>query len=182
MDFSKLLQWPFILEHPDDAQNPITDIQWITVRGIGFLLVAWMFMKFVVPMFSGPMATRRKAIIDAQDQIDSTLKETESMRNDYRQRLDKLEDETQARMSEAVRESEQLSAHILSDAKSIASSIVRRGEDEVGRERDKAMVSLQKEFVEDVIGAARYAASKSLTGAAHHSLVEDFIQKVGASA
>ena len=182
MDFSKFLQWPFILEHPEDAQNPITDIQWISVRGVGFLLVVWFFWKVVIPMFfAAPLANRRKAIIDAKDQVDSTLQETEQMRNDYRQRLEKIEVEAQARMTEAVREAEDLSTHILADARVVAGGIVRRGEDEVERERGKAMVSLQKEFVEDVIGAARYAAGKSLSGAAHDSLVNDFVKRVGAA-
>jgi F-type H+-transporting ATPase subunit b len=177
MDLSKLLHNPFVLEHPDTA----TDIQWLIVRGLGFVLVLFIIIKFIIPMFfTQQLINRQKDIVTAAEQVEQTMRETEQMRNDYRQRLDRIEDETEARMAEAVREADNLRSQILAEAEANSESILRRGEAEVSRERAKAMVHLRSQFVEDIIGAAQYAASKSLDGPKQERLVSDFVKNVGA--
>lgn len=176
MDFSKLLTNPFILEHPGD----INDVQWLIVRGIGFLLVVWIVIKFILPAYITPHLVGRKEEIQiAAKQVDDTMRETRQMRDDYRQRLEGIEDETEARMAEAVREAEDLRNHIVGEGQQLAASIVRRGEDEVSRERAKAMVSIRRQFVEDVVGAAEFAAA-NLDAGNQRRLVEQFVQGVGA--
>ena len=83
-------------------------------------------------------------------------------------------------MSEAVREADDLRSHIISEAHKLADQIVRRGEDEVSRERAKAMVGIRRQFVEDVIGAAEHAAGR-LDGTNHRRLVDVFVRNVGAN-
>jgi F-type H+-transporting ATPase subunit b len=176
MDFSKLLTNPFILEHPGE----ISDLQWLIVRGIGFVLVIWVIVKFILPTQITPhLVSRREEIQIADDQVKSTLAETAQMRDDYRVRLEGIEDETEARMAEAVREAGDIRDHILTEAKVSAEAIVRRGEDEVSRERAKAMVGLRKQFVADVIGAAEHTAAQ-MDDKGHRRLVDLFISEVGA--
>ena len=175
MDFSKLLTNPFILEHPAE----ISDLQWLIVRGIGLALVVWVVVKFILPTQITPhLVNRREEIQIADDQVKSTLAETAQMRDDYRLRLEGIEEETEARMAEAVREAGDIRDHILSDAKLTAEAIVRRGEDEVSRERAKALVGLRRQFVEDVIGAAEHTAAQ-LDNASHRRLVDQFVHSVG---
>jgi F0F1-type ATP synthase membrane subunit b/b' len=177
MDFSKLLHNPFVLEHPGD----VSDIQWLIVRGIGFLLVLWIILKFIIPMFfKQQLIDRQQNIVTAAEQVEQTMRETEQMRNDYRVRLERIEDEAEARMAEAIREAEDLRNQILAEEMINSENIVRRGEAEVSRERAKALVHLRSQFVEDIIGAAQYAASKSLDAPKQQRLVSDFVKNVGA--
>lgn len=168
------LKFPFILEHPAEY----SDLQWLIVRGVGFVLVAWIFMKFVLPMIQQPLRERQGAIITAADQVEQTLKETEEMRNDYRTRLTGIEEETGRRLEEAVREAEELSDRILAEGRQTASALARRGEDEVERERAKAMVSLRSEFVDGVIGAAQNAARQVMDAGHQKRLVADFVKEL----
>src|SRR5262245_5756552 len=163
-------EFPFILEHPPE----FTDIQWLLVRGIGFVLVFWIFWKFIRPMVGVHLVSRHEAIVDADHQVQSTLRETEEMRNDYRARLESIHDETRRRMDEAVHEAELLKEQILAEANQSAATITRRGEDEVAREHAKAMVQLRSQFVEGVIGAAKHAAANSVTESHHRRLIEEF--------
>ncbi len=179
MDFSKLLHWPFILEHPGD----INDMQWLIVKGMGLIVVVFVILKFIWPSMIQPSLTQRQLDIAHQaDQIAETLKETEQLRNDYRNRLAKIEDEAKARLEEAVKEADDLRNRILAEAKTTAESLENRGRMELERERAKAIVGLQRKFVEDVIGAAQYAAEGSLDSASHDRLVSDFVGKVGSPA
>jgi F-type H+-transporting ATPase subunit b len=178
MDFSKILTNPFVLEFPAG----ISTTQWLIVRGIGLLLVIWVVVKFILPTQITPhLVGRREEIVIADKQVEDTMRETRQMRDDYRQRLEGIEGETAARMEEAVREAGDLREHIIAEAKLTAESIVRRGEEEVSRERAKATVGLRKQFVEDVIGAAEHAAER-LDGAHQSRLVDLFVKNVGAEA
>src|SRR5437867_7243239 len=118
---------PFILEHPAEY----SDLQWLLVRGIGFVLVFWIFWKFIRPMITVHLVGRHEAIVDADHQVESTLRETQEMRNDYQARLESIHEETRRRLDEAVHEAESLKEQILNDARLSVQAITRRGEDAV---------------------------------------------------
>jgi F-type H+-transporting ATPase subunit b len=168
------LKFPFILEHPAEY----SDVQWLIVRGIGFVLVFLVFWKFVRPMIVQPLRERQGAIITTAEQVEQTLRETEEMRNDYRARLTGIQEETERRLQEAVREAEDLSERILAEARNTANSLARRGEDEVARERAKAMVTMRSQFVEGVIDAAEYAAARSIDDGQRKRLVGEFVTEL----
>lgn len=173
---------PWTLHPPPSITNPlvsITTYQWLVVNIAGFAALVYIIVKFVVPVIRGMLNERRKAIEDAADQVASTLAETERMRNDYRQRLESIEDETRARMEEAVAEAARLRDQILQDAQSSAAAIVQRGQDEVAQERAKAQVALRIQFVDSVVRAAGYAASRSLSDEDRRRLMGDFVREVG---
>lgn len=170
--------FPFVIEHTKEVNT----LQWLIITGIGFVLLALLVMRWVWPSMIQPhLAERLKNIQENARQIETTLRETDEMRGDYRGRLERIHDETERRMEEAVREAESLREQILAEAQVTARGIVRRGEEEVGRERAKAMVTLNRQFVDGVIGAARYAASQALDGPSHSRLVDDFTRNLGAS-
>src|SRR5258707_1149180 len=107
---------PFILEHPAE----FSDLQWLLVRGIGFVLVFWIFWKFIRPMVTVHLVSRHDAIVEADHQVQSTLRETREMRDDYQARLETIHGETQRRLEEAVHEAESLREQILTEAKQAA--------------------------------------------------------------
>ncbi len=180
MDF--LHKWPFILEHPPEISPgvPMTDIQWLIIRLVGLALVYWVIRKFIWPsMIRGHLVDRHGAIVETDQQVKETMRETAEMRDDYQKRLEGIHHETQVRLDEAVHEAETLREQILAEAHANAQAIVRRGEEEVARERAKAMMLLRRQFVEDVIGAAQYAASRSLGAPQHRQLIEEFTKELG---
>ena len=171
------LEFPWKLEHPPEA----SDVQWALILVIGAAVLVWLLAKYIVPSMISPyLIERQKNIADAKAQVDATMRETEQMRNDYRERLARIEDETARHMQEAIEEARTLRESILSEARHNADAIVRRGMEEIERERAKAMLSLRAQFVEDVISAAEYAAARSLGGGEQRRLVDEFVQNVGA--
>ncbi len=168
--------FPWVIEHPSDAPH----VQFIIVTVFAFLLVVAFAWKLIPgPMIRGILDERRTAIGHAVDQVESTLRETEQMRNDYRQRLEGIHHETERRLAEAVLEASSLREAILEDAQKASQSIVRRGQDEVERERAKVVQSMRTKFVEDAIHAAEYAAARSLDPSAQRRLLQEFVQNVG---
>ncbi len=148
--------------------------QWITILVVGFVLIAFAFVKFVVPMITVHLVERREEITEASAQVESTLQETGQLRADYQKRLERIEDETEARMAEAVREANQLRDTILAEGRELAEGILRRSRDEAARERAKALVRLRIQYAEDVVAAAAYAASRSMDASSQERLVREF--------
>ncbi|NLI00083.1 MAG: hypothetical protein GX446_11410 [Chthonomonadales bacterium] len=170
------LQSPWILEHTSD----VTNWQWFVVRTVGFLALLYIVVRFIVPVVGSMLHTRREAITESSEQVRTTLAEAEKMRDDYRARLERIADETALRLQEAVREAEDLQAHIQEEAQQQAAAIVERTRRELRRERDKAMAHLRIEFTDTVIEAARMAAARTLTRERQAELVNLFVRDVGA--
>jgi F-type H+-transporting ATPase subunit b len=169
--------FPWVIEHPPEAGL----LPFVMVSVIAFAVVVWFVLKMVPgPMIRGILDERKTAIAHAADQVQSTLRETEHMRNDYRVRLEGIHQETERRLAEAVHEAESLREAILEDARKAAAAIVQRGHQEVERERAKTVKTMRTEFIDDVIQAAQYAAASSLDSNAHQRLVREFVQEVGA--
>ncbi len=169
---------PWILEHTSD----VTDLQWLVIRTVGFVLLAAIVVRFIVPVIRRMLETRRQTIIETAEQIRQTLDETERLRDDYRDRLERIADETSMRMQEAVREAEDLQAHIREEARQQAEAILERTRRELRRERAKAMAHLRIEFTDTVIEAARYAASRTLTRERQADMVSTFVRDLGTKA
>lgn len=142
------------------------------------LVLLFIFKVYPANEIRGILNEREAAIARAQEQVDQTMRETEEMRNDYRQRLQGIETETQRRLAEAVSEANTLRDSILAEARTSADAIVRRGEEDLARERAKAHITLRQQFVEDVIRAAEYAAGQSLDGGRQQKLVARFVDDI----
>ena len=169
---------PFRPEPP----APIGPGQWLTELSIGFLLLAFIVVRFIVPMLRGLLQERGRAIAETADQVQETLRETETLRNNYRERLEHIEDETERRMDAAVEEAQSLRERILAEAEEHARGIVERGAAEVERERAKVAVRLHREFVDDVVGAAEFAMERSVDERLQERLVADFVVRVRSGA
>jgi F0F1-type ATP synthase membrane subunit b/b' len=175
------LKFPWVLHPPPSITNasaPITTFQWLVISLAGFAALAFIVVKFVVPVIRGMLNERREAIEAADAQVKATLADAERMRNDYRQRLENIEEETKTRLEAAVAEAGRLREQILEEARGLAADIVRRGEEEVAQERAKAQAHLRIQFVDSVIRAAGYAASRSLTDADQGRLLGEFVREV----
>jgi F-type H+-transporting ATPase subunit b len=163
---------PWLLEHTSD----VTDMQWLVVRTLGFLIIVGIVLRYVVPLIRRMLHDRRQTIVETTEQVSQTLAETAQLRDTYRERLERIADETALRLQEAVREAEDLQAHIREEARQQAAAIVERTRRDLRREREKAMAHLRIEFTDTVIEAARHAALRSLTRERQSQLVGMFVR------
>lgn len=170
------LRSPFLLEHTAE----VTDLQWFIVRTLGFLVMVFIVWRFIVPVIRGMLNDRYRSIVSAEEQRQQTLADTEAVRDDYRDRLSRIEAETTERLDQAVVEADELKAHILGEAGRASAALIARAEAEVKMERAKALADLRAEFAGGVVGAAAEAAAKSLTEARQQAMLDRFISELGA--
>lgn len=167
---------PWLLEHPAE----ITAAQWLTTRISGFVLLVALIWKFLVPVLREKLAARTREVQETRDHVAETIRELEAMRDDYKRRLDSIAEETDRRLKAAVTEAQVLKEQIVEEARQLAQEIVRHAQEEVERDREKALARLRIEFSEDVIEAARHAASLTLTPSRQAALVAAFLNELEA--
>jgi F0F1-type ATP synthase membrane subunit b/b' len=169
---------PWLLEHTSE----VSDVQWLVVRTAGFAALALVVVKFIVPVVRAMLEGRLRTIEETAEQVRSTLAETERMRDDYRERLDHIAEETARRLQAAVAEADQLRRHIEAEARQQSEAMLAQTRAELRREHEKAMAHLRIEFAEDVVEAARFAASRTLTQDRQRDLVGAFVRELGGAA
>jgi F0F1-type ATP synthase membrane subunit b/b' len=172
------LHAPWALEHTPD----VTDPQWLIIRMVGFILLGLIVWKFAVPAVASMLAERQQDVADTAEQVHQTMQDAEMLRDDYRARLESIEDATEARMAEAVIEAADLREHILAEAATLAEAVRQRARDEVLHEQARTTVKLRQEFANNVVAAAAHAARQSLTTEDNSRLVADFVADLGAKA
>ena len=168
-------EWfPWALEHVPT----VSDAGWLMVTTAGFLVIAFIVGRFIVPVVGKMLSDRREAIALADGQVKATMAEVERLRNDYRDRLEHIEDENERRLTAAVAESETLRDQILAEAEVASRAILDRARMDVAQERAKVEARLKSEFAGHVVRAASYAAVRSLTPDDQDRLLDSFIAGV----
>ena len=155
--------------------------KFILVMAVGFVFLMLILKKFAF----GPLLAMLNA---RQDNIKSNLDEAQSRRDEmvrlqeeYRQRLNQIEDEARDKVQAAVKEAQAARDEILAKAQLDREAIVQRGGEEMQREREKAMVQMRDELANLAIDAASRVVKQNLTGASHAHLIDDVINGVGAN-
>lgn len=105
------ISFPWTLERPEN----INLIQWIIVNFIGFALIVWLVWKYLLPKIGEMLAERRTNISEMITQVDTTMRETAQLRDDYHSKLEGIQAETQLKLEQAMSEADILRNQILEE-------------------------------------------------------------------
>src|SRR3989338_8025948 len=101
---------------------------------IFFLIIKSFGWKHILKALEG----RRERIKNEFDKIESAKKEIESLRAEYAGHLQKIEEETRAKLHEAVREGQRISQEIQEEARQAARQILEKTKEDAALEVAKA--------------------------------------------
>ena len=145
----------------------------------GFILLWILLARYLFQPMLTLFDARRKAIKTTFEDAENERARAEEFRADYEKRLAGIEAEARARMQEAVKEAQNAKNEILADAKSRSDDILRRGQEDLAREREKTLTQLREEVVNISLDAAGKLIGESMDQPKHRKLVGDFIDRIG---
>jgi len=145
----------------------------------GFILLWLVLAKFLFRPVLALLSARNQDIKTMYEDAEGERAKAEEFRADYEKRLAGIEAEARGRIQAAVKEAQSARNDILADAKSRTEDILRRGQEELAREREKALAQLREEVVNISLAAAGKLIEESLDEARHRRLVSDFIDRIG---
>lgn len=155
------------------------DPRLIVVNVLGFVLLLWVMKRFLYGPITQVMSNRAEDIRSMYAAAESEKSAMEELRRDYEKRLDSIESEARERIQAAIKEAHGIRDEIISNARARAEAVLERGQEELAREREKAIVALREEVADLVIRASSRLLERSLDDAAHRKLIDEFISNVG---
>ncbi|HUV05072.1 MAG TPA: F0F1 ATP synthase subunit B [Armatimonadota bacterium] len=145
----------------------------------GFILLWILLAKYFFRPVLALLDSRRQEVKSLYESAESERAKAEEFRADYEKRMAGIEAEARARIQAAIKEAQGAKNEILADAKSRAEDILRRGQEDLAREREKTLAQLRGEVVNISVAAAGKLIEESLDQARHRRLVSDFIDRIG---
>jgi F-type H+-transporting ATPase subunit b len=155
------------------------DYRLIIVNILGFLILVWILKKFLYGPITQMIANRGEEIRSTYETAESEKATMEQLRKDYEKRLENIESEAHEKIQAAIKEAHGIRDEIIADARTRSEDILKRGEEELGREREKTVAALRDDVADLVVSASSNLLERSMDDAAHRKLIDDFISSVG---
>src|SRR5690349_13905010 len=132
------------------------ELNWqaIITQAVALILLVWLLKRFAFQPVLSHLDQRSADVRATYDKLEADRHAMETARAEYERRLADIEAEARERIQAAVKEAQQLREQMLSDARGQGEALVRHAQEEIVREKQKALVELRTEVVELAVGAA----------------------------
>jgi F-type H+-transporting ATPase subunit b len=146
---------------------------------ISFFILLVLLKKVAYPQILKAMKNREDTIRQQLEEAQKTKKEAETFLEDYKRQLAEARSEAQKVISEGKELGENMRKEIIQKAQEESNQIVKRAQEEIELQKQKALLELQEKIADLSIMAASKVINKSLNPEDHRRLVEEYISKVG---
>jgi F-type H+-transporting ATPase subunit b len=153
----------------------------ILSQAIAFIILVLVLKKFLFQPIQGLLASRQEEVRSTLEQVASDRQAMETSRREYEARLAGIEAEAREKIQAAIKEAQGLRDELVTKARSEAETLVRRGQEELQREKQKALVELRTEVADLAVQAAGKILGNAIDERQHRALISDFVSKVGTS-
>ena len=146
---------------------------------ISFILLVILLWKVAYPQILKGMKNREETIRQQLEEAQKTKKEAENLLEDYKRQLAEARSEAQKIIHEGKSLGENMRKEIVQKAQEESNQIVKRAQEEIELQKQKAILELQEKIADLSIMAATKIINKSLNTEDHRRLVEEYVSKVG---
>ena len=146
---------------------------------ISFFLLLVLLKKLAYPQILKAMKTREETIARQLEEAEKTKAAAEQLLADYRRQLADARAEAQKLINEGRGLGESMRKEIIQKAPEEANLIVKRAQEEIELQKQKALLELREKVADLSIMAASKVITKSLNSEDNRRLVEEYVSKVG---
>jgi len=146
---------------------------------IAFLIVFVVLWKLAFPRIIEALEKRNEKIEGDLKNAELTREEAEKLLGEYKAQLDEARTEAKKIMDEGKALGENLRKETIEKAQQEANHLIARAQEEIGREKDKAIKELQRQIADISIEVASKVIQKSLSKEEHSQLIDQYINEVG---
>ena len=150
----------------------------IAAQITGFILLWLVLRRFLFVPVLGLLDAREQDIKSTYEAAESEKARAEQFRADYEHRLAGIEAEARAKIQEAIKKAEESKNDIIADARRRSEDILKRGQEDLAREREKTVAAIREEVVDISLEAAGKLVGETLDEPRHRRLIGDFISRL----
>ena len=125
------------------------------------------------------MKKREETIKQQLEEAQKTKREAEDLLEGYKRQLAEARSEAQKIINEGKSLGENMRKEIVQKAQAESNQIVKRAQEEIELQKQKAILELQEKIADLSIMAATKIINKSLNTEDNRRLVEEYVSKVG---
>jgi F-type H+-transporting ATPase subunit b len=145
---------------------------------INFAVMLGILLKFAAKPFKDFLRNRQAAIKEKVDEADRLLKEAESLKGTYEEKLVKLDREIETFRKWALEEAEKEKAKILVEAHAMAGRIREQAQLAYDQELEDAMATVRAEIARRTLVTAEQTIRQIFKEEDHDKMVDEFIEKL----
>ena len=150
----------------------------VFVQLLAFVIVFWFLKSKVWKTILTALEARRHKIESGFREIDQTKQELASLKTNYDLKLAHIEEETRAKLAEAIQEGKKLAREIQEAARKQAKEILDKSKEDIGLETAKARVVLRKEIAGLVSQATEHLVREKITNQKDEEMILRFIKEL----
>lgn len=142
---------------------------------IGFAIFFYVLQRFLWKPVLGVIDERRDSIEQAFREVDEARADVARMKSDYEAQMQGIAATSQAKVQEAVETGQRLAAEIRAAAEDQREKLLRKTQEDILREKDKALAELREQAVGLSFEIAQRVLREGLDQAQHDRLVQRFV-------
>lgn len=146
---------------------------------INFLILVFLLKKFAYKPVLNMLDERKRSIEESLSRAEKARDEAERMQKEYEAQLAQAREEAQRIIEQATKLGEQMKEEILANAQAEASKAIQRAQEEIAREREKAVAALREEVANLAVLAAGKVLGRAISVEDHEKMIKEFIAEVG---
>ena len=146
---------------------------------VSFFILLILLAKLVYPLILKGLKKREETIQQQLEEARKTKQEAAALLEDYKRQLAEARSEAQKIINEGKGFGENMRKEIVQKAQQESNQIVKRAQEEIELQKQKALLELQEKIADLSIMAASKVINKSLNTEDHRRLVEEYVSKVG---
>ncbi len=152
-------------------------LQQILTQIAGFIILFWLLKRFAWGPILNMLEERRNKIANEFQTIEETKKEISILKKEYETKLAEIEVLAQTRLREGIKEGERVAKQIIDRAREESIKILKEKEEEIRKEREKALKGLESRIIDLSVIVASKAIGSSLGKEDHLRIINEFVSQ-----
>lgn len=150
----------------------------VVVQLLAFVIVFLTLKHFAWKPVLRALDARRDRIKNDFDRIDQARREIEALRSEYTTHLQKIEEESRARMQEAIEEGRRIARDIQSKARSESQAAFDKAKENLALETEKVRIVLRREIADLAVRISEKVLEEELDSEDQRKKLLDMINKI----
>ncbi|MBR1586015.1 MAG: F0F1 ATP synthase subunit B [Clostridia bacterium] len=153
---------------------------WQTLLSLCNLLIIYLILKkFLFKPVQKVMSTRQAQVDKIYSDADANLSSANEMKQEYEQRLASARQEADTMIKTATQTAQRRGDQIVADAKSQASHVKQKAEEEIEQQKKQMLKDVRGEISELAVNIASKVVEREINQKDYDGFVDDFIKNVG---
>ncbi|MHB8157028.1 MAG: F0F1 ATP synthase subunit B [Desulfocucumaceae bacterium] len=154
----------------------INDMIWAIIN---FVVLVAILNKFLYKPILGMLEARKQDIKNQLAQASDARNEALQVKEEYTREMQNARQEAQDLIGKASKLAEESKVGILQEARTQSEKVLKKAQEEINLEKEKAKAELRNEVASLAVMAAGRVLGRTINPADHEKMISQFVQEVG---